>query len=344
VASIDTFEGSVPSASAPVSVTLTLTDEVDVSRGDMLVRPTDVPRVDTRFDASLVWMHQRPLDLEKSYLLKQTTQLVRVEIERVNGRTNLDTLDTEASSTLELNDIGSVRLRCHRPLYFDAYRDNRRTGAFILIDSLSNGTLAAGMIQAAAPPDSSLARDGLEPHSQVSPRERVERLGQRGGVVLLTGLPGAGKSELAYAVERVLFDRGRVALVVDPADAISRDNPEVERHPERPPTAALELCRRGVELGWVVLLPFAAPGAEERAACRARVEDGALVEVSVATPLSLCRERHRGDFYEHQPSPAHAPPGEPDVVVDFSAESAETAAERVVAVLEARGLFDSPAA
>src|SRR5688572_21364963 len=218
VASIDTYEGSLESAAAPLSVTLTLTDEVDVSRGDMLVRPDSVPSVDRRFEATLVWMHQKPLDREKSYLLKQTTQLQRVEVEQLVSRTNLDTLLPEPCETLELNDIGTVRIRCNRPLFFDAYRKNRRTGAFILIDSLGNGTVAAGVILA---PGSGAAtrRDGETGlHSMVSPKERQERLGQRGTVVLLTGLPGSGKTELAYAAERLLYDRGHVALVVDASD------------------------------------------------------------------------------------------------------------------------------
>src|SRR5688572_2120877 len=169
VASIDTFEGSLESASAPLSVTLTLADEVDVSRGDMLVLPDDVPTVDRCFEATLVRMHERPLDLLKSYLLKHTTMLQRVEVEQLMSRTNLDTLKPEACETLELNDIGTVRIHCHRPLYFDAYRNNRRTGAFVLIDSLSNGTVAAGVISSAAGGSGS-ERDGG--HSMVSPRER----------------------------------------------------------------------------------------------------------------------------------------------------------------------------
>ena len=188
VASIDTFEGSLESAAAPLSVTLTLTDEVDISRGDMLVHPDDVPTVDRRFEATLVWMNERPLDLQKSYLLKQTTMMQRVEIEALLHRTNLDTLQPERCDTLELNDIGTVRVHCHRPMFFDPYRENRRTGAFVLIDSLSNGTVAAGVIIGSAKSAGADDRDGGLGRSMVSPREREERLGQRGAVVLLNEL------------------------------------------------------------------------------------------------------------------------------------------------------------
>lgn len=339
VASIDTFEGSLTSAAAPQSVAITLEDEVDVSRGDMLVRPDDVPRSDTRFQATLVWMHEKSLDLDKSYLLKHTSHLVRVEVERVESRTNLDTLEAEPTETLGLNDIGKVRLRCHRPLYFDAYADNRRTGAFILIDSLHNGTLAAGVIEASSAPDPSQDLRPSGAHSQVSPREREERLGQRGGTVLINGPPGAGKSELAYAIERQLYDQGRVALVVDPADVGSSGDEEVAAHPERVSSTAVEIARRGAEVGWIVLLPFAAPTLEERTACRARLRDHACLSIDVTAPLDARRQRDGSGFYERaaHPEPVAAPSG--DAQVDLSAEPTEDAARRIVGLLRERGLF-----
>jgi bifunctional enzyme CysN/CysC len=287
VASIDTFEGPLESAAAPLSVTLTLSDEVDVSRGDMLVRPESVPTVDRRFEATLVWMNERPLDLEKSYLLKHTTLLQRVEIEALLSRTNLETLRPEPAETLELNDIGTVRVHCHRPLYFDPYRENRRTGAFVLIDSLSNGTVAAGMILGRASAASPAGAAGGPGHSMVSPREREERLGQRGSVLLFYGPSGAGKSELAYTVERLLHDQGRFALVIDPKDALSLENPELKQHPEELSTSVLELARRAADAGLIVLLPFAAPRAESRERWQAAVGSERWIEVSVSAPTQV---------------------------------------------------------
>ncbi len=338
VASIDTFEGSLESAASPLSVTLTLSDEVDVSRGDMLVHPNDVPTVDRRFEATLVWMHERPLDLQKSYLLKHTSMMQRVEIEQLVHRTNLDTLEPEACSTLELNDIGTVRVHCHKPLYFDAYRKNRRTGAFVLIDSLSNGTVAAGVIRGKVQSDASAAETDGVGHSMVSPREREERLGQRGAVVLLSGLPGAGKSEIAYTVERLLYDRGRFALVVDPADALSLESPERQLHPEELSPTALELARRAAEAGVIVLLPFAAPRAESRERWQAAVGERWL-EVAVTTPLEACKERATGDFYARHPRPSHDPARSPAGSVDGL--SGEVAGRFIVDLLEQRGLLGS---
>jgi bifunctional enzyme CysN/CysC len=349
IASIDTFEGSLESASAPLSVTLTLADEVDVSRGDMLVHPDDVPTVDRRFEATLVWMHERPLDLQKSYLLKHTTMLQRVEVEQLMSRTNLDTLKPEACETLELNDIGTVRIHCHRPLYFDAYRNNRRTGAFVLIDSLSNGTVAAGVISSAAAGSGS-ERDAGVGHSMVSPREREERLGQKGAVVLLSGLPGAGKSEIAYTVERLLYDQGQLAVVVDPADALSLENPELGQHPEELPASTLEFARRAAAAGLIVLLPFAAPRAESRQRWQQAVGEERWLEVAVDTPLAACKTRATGDFYQRNPEPRHDAARSAAGSISLAAEasgvgggggaaSGEAAGRFVVALLEQRGFL-----
>jgi len=338
VASIDTYEGSVESATAPLSVTLTLEDEVDVSRGDMLVRPDSVPNVSGRFEATLVWMHQKPLDRDKSYLLKQTTRLERVEVEQIVSRTNLDTLLPEPCETLELNDIGTVRVRSNRPLYFDPYRENRRTGAFILIDSLGNGTVAAGVIL--APSTGASRREGeLGQHSMVSPRERQERLGQRGIVLLLTGLPGSGKTEVAYAAERLLYDRGHVALVVDAADRPAGPAaPAAEG--AQPSDAVLELCRRAADAGLIVLLSFAAPSAAGRALGQTALGAERWLELLLRAPVER-RRAAASDFYRRHPEPDYEPPQAPAASLDLGALSSEAAARVIVDLLERRGVFSS---
>ena len=192
-------------------------------------------------------------------------------------------------------------MNCHRPIYFDPYRQNRRTGAFVLIDSLSNGTVAAGVIIGKASSDASAEAIGAFGRSMVSPREREERLGQRGVVVLLSGLPGAGKSELAYTVERLLQDQGRFALVIDPADPLSLENPDLQQHPEELSPVALELSRRAAEAGIIVLLPFAAPRAESRGRWQAAVGDERWLEVAVNTPIETCKQRTTSDFYRAEP-------------------------------------------
>jgi len=234
IKSIDTFEGAREEAFAPESVTLRLADEVDCSRGDLLVHPRNRPRVARTVRADVVWLHERPLDPHKSYLLKHTTRMVRMQIDEVHWKIDLQTLEQINAETLQLNDIGRLTLTCHQPLYCDAYARNRATGAFVIVDSLSNNTVGAGMIV-----DDATAQDleaalreaqsaGGDERSQVSPRERADKLGQAGLAVLLDG---AQAKRLAFALERRLFDLGHAAHVLLLAG-----------EPERAATLAVRAC------------------------------------------------------------------------------------------------------
>jgi bifunctional enzyme CysN/CysC len=339
VVAIDTFEGELQSAFSPMSVSLRLADEIDVSRGDMLVHPDNVPTSGQRFEAMLVWLSERPLDRQKSYFLKHTTQLVRAEVENVAYTTDLETLEQVPAQHLELNDIGRVTIRCHRAIHYDAYTKSRSTGAFILVDSISNNTIAAGMIlDASAAADRS---DGLlpvhyQPRSQVSPNERRERLGQSGAVVWLTGLPGSGKSEIAYTLERLLFDRHHVAAVVDPDDGVSgAAGPSGSSSPQTP-----EIARRFVGTGIVAIFAYASPLRADRAAVCDRVGSARFIEVHVATSLERCRARDaRGVYDQAHPAPLYEAPETPALTVSLDAEDAEQAARQILALLEQRGLF-----
>jgi sulfate adenylyltransferase large subunit len=216
IAGIDAYGEELAAAFAPMSVTLRLADEIDVSRGDMIVHVANVPRVTQRLDAMIVWLHERPLDRAKSYLLKHTTQTVRTEVEAIRFQVDLETLESVPAERLGLNDIGRITLATHRPLFVDPYSTNRATGAFILIDSLTNDTVAAGMIleqddaQARQDPQGTASFD----HTQVSPHERRERIGHAPAVVIVKG----GRA-LAFAIERAFFDRGLVSVVVVGAHA-----------------------------------------------------------------------------------------------------------------------------
>jgi sulfate adenylyltransferase large subunit len=226
VVAVDVAGRDVGQASAPMSVALRLADDIDVSRGDMIVLPAELPRVSTDLEADLVWMSERPLDPGKTYLLKHTTRQVRAELEIVHGA-DPETLAPAPATTLGLNDIGRVRVRTRAPLFFDAYRDNRATGAFIVIDSVTNDTVAAGMIAADTSADgacvggdptgrSAPQADGASSlRTQVSAAERRERLGQTGAVVTLFAPSLDAARALGFALERELFDQGRVATVVE---------------------------------------------------------------------------------------------------------------------------------
>ncbi|MGA7614681.1 MAG: sulfate adenylyltransferase subunit CysN [Thermoanaerobaculia bacterium] len=213
VASIHGVDGEVEEAFASLPVTVTLVDEVDVSRGDTLVHPNNVPKVDRELEAMVVWMHEAPLAPGREYLLKQTTVLTSARITALRYRMNVNSLHREAARELSLNEIGRVRLETPRLLAFDPYSKNRSTGAFILIDRITNATVAAGMILDL---DATETSRGMEAPSRaagaVTPEDRAARLRQR-GVTIRT----VGSREFAVDLERALFDLGYVAMLVEKA-------------------------------------------------------------------------------------------------------------------------------
>ena len=213
VTSVDVAGKPVDVAFAPMSIALRLADEIDISRGDVLVHPDAPLTVASDLEADLVWMSERPLDRAKSYLLKHTTRTVRAEVASIVYGTDAETLEPVAKSTLVLNDIARVYVHCRAPIFFDAYAAQRATGAFILIDSVTNDTVAAGMITKALEGG---AERGAS-RSLIGDEERRARLGQSGGVLRAVATSLGGAFELGYALERALFDDGRVAVVVDEA-------------------------------------------------------------------------------------------------------------------------------
>ncbi len=214
VTRIVTYDGDREEAFPPLSVTVTLADEIDASRGDMLVHEGDLPSVARSIEAMVVWMHERPLEVGASYLIKHGTKVVSAEVSKIHERVDVTTLERHEARTLGLNDVGRVTITAARPLLFDPYAENRATGALIFIDRLTNGTFGAGMI---------LGRGDTEPSDVeassgrgVSLAERTRRLGQRPAVVVITNGDEARREELGYGIERRLWDDGYTSHVVSP--------------------------------------------------------------------------------------------------------------------------------
>jgi bifunctional enzyme CysN/CysC len=327
VKAIDTYDGELEEAATPMSVALRLADEVDVSRGDMLVRADNRPRVSRHFEAELVWMHERPLDTQKTYILKHTTQMVRAQVERIDAKLDLLALEYRPAQALGLNDIARVQVTCRRALYFDPYQRNRQTGAFILIDSLSNATVAAGMIRTAhggQDLEQALkeirAGSGLTPKSEVSPRERRERMGQGGATVWLTGLPGSGRWTLAYALERRLFDLGRTAHVADPVGENLQSM-----------IAAARAC---TSAGLITICAFESKLQSEREQARARIGQERFIEIFVDTSLQVCKERRPDADLTGFESPEA-----PALTVQLDRMRLHDAVDQIVDVLERAGQF-----
>jgi sulfate adenylyltransferase large subunit len=204
VQSIVTFDGELDEAAAPQSITLKLDDEIDLSRGDMLVSPSRLPAISNRFSASMVWLHEQPLRKDFGYLLKHTTRHVKARVTSISHRIDINTLTQEPASDLSMNGIALVHIETTTPLFFDPYSLNRATGSFILLDPLSNATVGAGMI-----------REDLTPQrvlngQPVSAAEKAARHGHRPGVFLLPN-----RSSLADTAERALFENGFATITID---------------------------------------------------------------------------------------------------------------------------------
>jgi len=343
VLAIDTFDGEVAAAFPPMSVTLRLEDEIDISRGDVLVHPHSLPDSEQRLKAMLVWMSETALDRSQTYFLKHTTQLIRAGVEKIDFTVDLETLEQRPANRLELNDIAGVTLNCQKSLYYDAYRKNRATGSFILIDPISNNTVAAGMILGPAgnlSPRSTDLRSPTRPKpaSQISADERSERLGQRGVAVWLTGLPCSGKTEIAYALERRLFDQKRFALVVDPDDGLSRNARADGSSPEQMP----EFAQRAAEAGVITIFAYASPLRADRAALRDAVGPPRFLEVHVSTPLEVCKQRDtRGAYDPNRLDPSYEKPLNPDLSLSLAEFDANQAADLIMNLLVQKGLLPS---
>jgi bifunctional enzyme CysN/CysC len=220
VVGIDTYDGELEMAHPPLSTVIRLADEIDISRGDMICKSDNRPIVDRHFTADVVWMSETPLDPGKSYLIKQGTRYVRSNVAGIEWRMDLENIArVEDVTELKLNDIGRVRFIAHRPICYDSYRDNRATGALIIIDSLTNNTVGAAMITTEDGAGGDHHDDDGGVRSQVSHRERTRRVGHPGTVVWLEGGSADQRSELAFALERRLFDMGNLPAVLDTQDA-----------------------------------------------------------------------------------------------------------------------------
>ncbi len=308
VRSIVTFDGDVPRATSGSAVTLTLEDEIDVTRGDMITHPDQLPQVGQRFDAALVWMSQQPLVPGKSYWFKHTTRRATAEIEEVSHRIDVNTFNRVETSSLKLNEIGHCRVMVHAPIAFDPYRRNRRTGAFILVDRVTHETVAAGMIV-----DSRIdVREGSHWNcalqsrqlqftpSRVTAEQRRERYGHPAVTILLTGLSGAGKTTLAFALEEKLFAAGHAVTVLDGQNlrhGISRDLGFSSDERSENLRRAAELCRLINDAGMICIAAFVAPDAAIRAKARQVVGSDRLLHIHLSAPLVVCRDRDTSGRY-----------------------------------------------
>ena len=343
VKSIVTFEGELEQAGPGQAITLTLEDEIDVSRGDMLVHADNRPQVTDSFEAMLVWMGEEPMLPGKKYDIKRATSYVPGSIPSIVHRVDVNTLEQGAASELKLNEIGRVKVALDASIALDGYEYNRTTGAFIVIDRLTNGTVGAGMI-IADPVAHGGGQHGRLAH--VSTEERASRFGQQPATVLFTGLSGAGKSTLAYAVERKLFDMGRAVYVLDGQNLrhdLNKGLPQDRAGRAENWRRAAHVARQFNEAGLIALAAFVAPDAEGREQAKALIGSERALTVYVQASPQVCAERDPQGLYaaagENIPGEGfpYDVPLNADLVIDTQTQSVEEGVKAVLDLLRSRG-------
>lgn len=343
VARIVTLPGDLDRAVAGQSVTLTLEDEIDISRGDVIAAADAPAPVANQFEATLVWMDDEPLPPGRAYLLKLGARTVGASVTEIKHRVNVNTLEHTAAKRLELNEIGVCNLSLDQAIPFEPYADNRQLGGFILVDRLSNRTVGAGMINFA------LRRaDNIHwQHTDVSKASRAALKAQRGQVVWLTGLSGAGKSTIANLVEKRLHALGRHTYLLDGDNVrhgLNKDLGFTEEDRVENIRRVAEVAKLMVDAGLIVLTAFISPFRAERQLARDILEPGEFIEVFVDTPLAVAEARDVKGLYKKArsgqlknftgvDSPYEAPES-PELRIDTTAIDPVEAAERIVAWLE----------
>jgi bifunctional enzyme CysN/CysC len=342
VARIVTMTGDLPRAVAGQSVTITLTDEIDISRGDVLSIAGQPPEVADQFEATIVWMDDEGMLPGRPYLMKIGTRIVGASITEPKYKVNVNTLEQLAAKRLELNEIGVCNLSLDAPIAFDAYKDNHTLGGFILVDRISNRTVGAGMLHFALRRSQNIHWQALD----VSKASRAAQKGQKGRVVWLTGLSGAGKSTIANLVEKRMQADGRHTYLLDGDNVrhgLNKDLGFTEEDRVENIRRVAEVSKLMVDAGLIVLVSFISPFRAERRMARELMEDGEFVEVYVATPLAVAEQRDVKGLYAKAragelknftgiDSP-YEEPENAEITVDTTTLSPEQAAEEIVAWL-----------
>ncbi len=357
---IVSYDGDLDYAFAPQSVTLCLSDEIDVSRGDMFVHPGNQPRVEREFEAMLVWMDEEPMRPGAPYLIRHTSAEVKGSVEELRYRVEPENLHREPADSLALNEIGRVRVQLFSPLMLDPYARNRATGAFVMIDPLTHRTVGAGMIERAGRPR---VMDSSEEHPEsrnitrhrglVTSEQRQQVLrGQRPATLWFTGLSGSGKSTAAFALEKRLLDAGHAVYVLDGDNVRHGLNRDLGFSPaERTENIRriAEVARLMNDAGLIVIASFIAPYRADRRRAREIIGDEQFFEVFVDAPLEVCEQRdpkglyakaRRGEIADFTGiSAPYEAPESPEVHLLSAEHPVEELVDTVVEALRGRGIL-----
>jgi bifunctional enzyme CysN/CysC len=348
VARIVTMDGDLERAVAGQSVTLTLEDEIDVSRGDVLACTSAPPGVADQFETTLIWMADEPMLPGRPYWMKIGTKQVSATITEPKYKVNVNTLEHLAAKKLALNEIGVCNVALDHPIAFDPYAENRDTGGFILIDRLSNATVGAGLIHFALRRSQNIHWQALDIHKG----SRAALKGQKPCVLWFTGLSGAGKSTIANLVEKQLHALGRHTYLLDGDNVrhgLNRDLGFADTDRVENIRRVAEVAKLMTDAGLIVLVSFISPFRAERRMARALFEFGEFFEVHVDTALAVAEARdvkglyakaRRGELknFTGIDSP-YEPPEKPEIYIDTGKAPPEESASAIVDELRKAGMF-----
>ncbi|AMV39797.1 sulfate adenylyltransferase subunit CysN [Planctomyces sp. SH-PL62] len=357
VKSIVTYDGELEEAFAPQAVTVTLADEVDVSRGDMLVRPDSQPHLTSEIEAMVVWMTEQPLVPGRSYTLKHTTRQVSAEVSAFRYGVDVNTLEHREITRLGLNEVGHVQLSLTRALACDPYSINHATGAFILIDRLTNDTVGAGMILEAGgsrPPGDVWASEPAarlkQRGSLVEPAEREQRYHQVPVTVLLVGLTGSGKSRIAFGLERRLWDEGRAVTVLygqNMRQGLNRDLGFTADDRSENLRRSAEVAKLLNDAGIITIAAFVAPHEAVRERTKQLIGRDRILEVYCTAPMEVLRDRDQSGAYRmadegkiaQMPgvTAAFEEPKSPDLVLQTDQINVDECVDRIIELMKSRG-------
>lgn len=356
VKSIVTYDGELEEAFAPLAITLTTEEEIDISRGDMIVRPDNQPTVTDNFDATLVWMAEEAMTPGKEYWIKHCSKLSAGRVTSLRYLIDVNTLHRNPAPTLGLNEIGRCHIQLNEAIAIDGYTRNQGTGAFVIIDRVSNVTVAAGMIldrKTAGSEDlwEKEVNAGLEESlSPVSKEEREARYGQKPVTILLTGPPAAGKTPVANALERKLFDIGRAVATIDGQNmrrGLSRDLGFSTEDRSENLRRAAEVAKTINQNGLITIAAFVAPQEAVRLKAADVIGKENFLVVEVSASEKWRREHDDQGVYAKADageiinlvgvSLAYESPSNPDLVVKTDENSFDECAAEIVKLLEDRG-------
>lgn len=363
IRSIVGYDGALDEAYPPMAVTVTLQDEIDVSRGDMIVHVQNLPKIRRRLEAMIVWMADQPMQVNGTYVLKQTTNTIPAVISELRYTVDVNSLHREQAANLRLNEIGRAVLELHRPLAHDPYRQNRATGSFILIDRLTNATTAAGMILEREADEHDVERrakgqpvsDDVRPRrSRITSEQRAQRLHQKPVTIWLTGLPKSGKSTIAGALEQRLFDMGCFPHVLDGENlrlGISSDLGFSGDDRAENIRRAAEVARLCTETGLITIAAFVSPYQDDRDHARNVIGHDRFLLVYLSAPLAVCEQRDDERLYSRARggeirnfsgiSSPYEPPESPDLELPTQTLSVEDAVNMIVGELSQRGIVQT---